>query len=78
MFKGLELAEILGVLRLLLGHWASDISWFSAVSFFSSQGSQKITENHFKIVKNVSGIFLMILRIFYILNATTNSLIQIH
>ena len=70
MFKGLELAGILGVLGFLLGHWASDISWFSTVSFFSSRGSQMMTENQFKIIMNISGIFLMILGIYFLLNAT--------
>jgi len=70
IINGLELAGILGVLGFLLGHWASDISWFSTVSFFKSRGSQIMTENHFKIIMNVSGIFLMILGIYFILNAT--------
>ncbi len=39
MFKGLELAGIFGVVGFLIGHWASDMSWFSLVSFFTSRGS---------------------------------------
>ncbi len=69
MFKGLELAGIFGVLGFLVGHWASDISWFSMVSFFTSRGSKIMTDKHYKIMMNASGIFLMILGIYFLLNA---------
>lgn len=69
MFKGLELAGIFGVLGFLIGHWAIDLSWFSVVSFFTSCGSQVMTEKHYKIMMNASGIFLMILGIYFLLNA---------
>ncbi len=69
MFKGLELAGIFGVLGFLIGQWAIDLSWFSVVSFFTSRGSQVMTEKHYKIMMNASGIFLMILGIYFLLNA---------
>lgn len=69
MFKGLELAGIFGVLGFLIGHGAIDLSWFSVVSFFTSRGSQVMTEKHYKIMMNASGIFLMILGIYFLLNA---------
>lgn len=49
MFKGLELAGIFGVVGFLIGHWASDMSWFSLVSFFTSRGSNIMTEKHYKV-----------------------------
>ncbi len=69
MFKGLELAGIFGVLGFLAGHWTSDLSWFSLVSFFTSRGSQVMTEKHYKIMMNASGVFLMILGVYFLLNA---------
>ena len=68
MFKGLELAGIFGVIGFLAGHWASDLSWFSMVSFFTSHGSRIMTNKHYKIMMNASGIFLMILGIYFLLN----------
>ena len=69
MFKGLELAGIFGVVGFLIGHWASDMSWFSLVSFFTSRGSNIMTEKHYKILMNLSGVFLMILGVYFMLNA---------
>jgi threonine/homoserine/homoserine lactone efflux protein len=69
MFKGLELAGIMGVIGFLLGHWASDMGWFSLVSFFTSHGSEIMTGKHYKFLMNISGVFLMILGIYFMLNA---------
>jgi threonine/homoserine/homoserine lactone efflux protein len=69
MFKGLELAGILGVLGFLIGHWTSDMGWFSLVSFFTSRGSNVMTEKYYKIIMNISGVFLMILGAYFVLNA---------
>ena len=69
IFKGLELAGIFGVLWFLAGHWASDLSWFSIVSLFTTRGSRIMTDRHYKIMMNASGIFLMILGIYFLLNA---------
>jgi threonine/homoserine/homoserine lactone efflux protein len=69
MFKGIELAGIFGVLGFLVGHWASDLSWFSMVSFFTSRGSQIMTEKHYNILINSSGIFLIILGLYFLLNS---------
>jgi threonine/homoserine/homoserine lactone efflux protein len=69
MFKGLELAGIFGVVGFLIGHWASDMSWFSLVSFFTSRGSNIMTEKHYKVLMNLSGVFLMILGVYFMLNA---------
>ncbi len=69
MFKGLEIAGIFGVLGFLIGHWASDLSWFSMVSFFTSRGSLVLRENHYKILMKGSGVFLIILGVYFLLNA---------
>jgi threonine/homoserine/homoserine lactone efflux protein len=69
MFKGLEIAGILGVLSFLVGHWCSEMGWFSMVSLFTSKGSDIMTENHYKIIIISSGLFLMILGLYFVLNA---------
>lgn len=69
MFKGLELAGIFGVIGFLIGHWTSDMSWFSVISFFTSRGSNIMAEKHYKVMMNVSGAFLMILGVYFVLNA---------
>ena len=69
MFKGVELAGIFGILGFLVGHWASDLSWFSLISFFTSRGSNIMTEKHYKILMNGSGVFLILLGVYFLLNA---------
>ncbi len=69
IIKGMEIAGIFGVLGFMIGHWASDLSWFSGVSFFTSRGSQIMTEKHYKFIMNISGIFLMLLGIYFLLSA---------
>lgn len=69
IFKGLELAGFFGVLAFIIGHWTSDLGWFSLVSFFTSRGSHVMTEKHYKIMMNASGVFLMILGVYFLLNA---------
>lgn len=69
IIKGLEIAGIVGVLGFLLGHWASEFSWFSGVSFLTSRKSKIITEKHYKFIMNISGIFLMLLGFYFLLSA---------
>lgn len=69
MLKGFELAGLVGFFAFVVGHWTSDMGWFSAVSYFTSRGSRVMTENHYKLIIYVSGIFLVILGIYFVLNA---------
>ncbi|UTB33910.1 MAG: LysE family translocator [Methanobacterium sp. ERen5] len=57
MLKGMELAGILGVIGFLVGHWCSDLGWFSTVSFFTTKGSNVMKDKHYKIIMSASGIF---------------------
>lgn len=74
MFKGLELAGIFGLIGFLVGHWSADLSWYSAVSFFTSKGSKIMTDNHYKIIMRICGIFLIILGIYFVLTAQMDNL----
>jgi len=68
MYKGLELAGIVGLLGFLIGHWSADFSWFSIISFFSSRGSKIMNDRTYKIVMNACGIFLIILGIYFVVS----------
>ncbi len=68
MFKGLELAGIIGLLGFIIGHWSADFSWFSIVSFFTSKGSKIMNDKSYKIVMNACGIFLVILGAYFIIS----------
>lgn len=68
MFKGLALAGILGLLSFSIGHWLADLSWFSAVSFISSRGSKFMSNNTYKAVMTICGIFLILLGIYFIVS----------
>lgn len=78
MFKGLELAGIFGLIGFLVGHWSADLSWYSTVSFFTSKGSKIMTDDHYKIIMRVCGIFLIILGIYFVLTAQMDNLGSIY
>jgi threonine/homoserine/homoserine lactone efflux protein len=69
IFKGLELAGIFGVLAFFIGHWASDLGWYSLVSFFTNKGSGVMTNRHYKIIMTVCGVFLIFLGIYFVLSS---------
>ncbi len=66
MYKGLELAGILGLLGFLIGHWCADLSWYSLISLFSSQGTKIMKDSTYKLVMNACGVFLIILGMYFI------------
>lgn len=68
MFKGLELAGIVGLLGFIIGHWSADLSWFSIISFFSSRGSKVIADRTYKVVMMICGVFLVLLGFYFILS----------
>jgi len=68
MFKGLELAGIVGLLGFVIGHWSADLSWYSLISYFSSKGSRIMTDEIYKTVMIICGIFLIILGMYFIIS----------
>jgi threonine/homoserine/homoserine lactone efflux protein len=68
MFKGLELAGIVGLLGFIIGHWSADLSWFSTISFFSSRGSKVMADRTYKVVMMICGVFLVLLGFYFILS----------
>lgn len=74
MFKGMEIAGLLGLIGFLIGHWSADLSWYSGVSFLSSRGSKIMTDNHYKIIMKVCGIFLILLGFYFLFTAQISNI----
>lgn len=72
LFKGLEIAGLVGIIGFIVGHWSSDLGWFSAVSFFSSKGSEVMNENQYKIIMKICGVFLILLGAYFLITAQAN------
>jgi threonine/homoserine/homoserine lactone efflux protein len=72
MLKGIELAGVAGILGFLVGHWTSDLSWYSLVSFFSSKGRHILPGKRYKILMIICGIFLITLGGYFIYTAILN------
>ena len=69
IFKGMAMAGFLGILAFLLGHWASDFTWFSTVSYFSSRSSALIRANNYKIIMRVCGAFMIFVGGYFFINS---------
>lgn len=72
LFKGMEIAGLVGLIGFLIGHWSADMGWFSAVSFFSSKGSKFMNKPHYDIVMKICGLFLIVLGAYFLLAAQLN------
>ncbi len=68
MFKGIEIAGLVGLIGFIIGHWSADISWFSIISFFSSRGTSIMNDRTYKLAMTICGIFLVSLGIYFILS----------
>lgn len=77
MFKGLEIAGIIGLLGFLIGHWSADLGWYSAVSFLTSKGSKIMTNKHYNMIMKICGVFLIILGIYFLIAAQLNNIISL-
>lgn len=74
MFKGLEIAGLIGLAGFIVGHWSADFSWFTTVSFLTSKGSKIMTEGHYQAIMKICGIFLIILGIYFLITAQINNI----
>lgn len=59
IIKGMALAGFLGIFAFLIGHWSSDLLWFSFVSFLSSKSSTLVNPRNYKIIMRICGVFMM-------------------
>lgn len=69
LFQGVALAGLVGISGFLIGHWSSDLLWYSTVSFLSSRGSRKMKPRTHQNILQVCGLFLVIIGAYFILNA---------
>jgi threonine/homoserine/homoserine lactone efflux protein len=69
IFKGMALAGFLGIFAFLLGHWSSDIVWFSTVSYLSSRSSALMRPNNYKIIMRVCGAFMIFVGGYFFINS---------
>ncbi len=60
VFEGLRLAGLVGLTALLIGHWASDFSWYGFVSISADRGAA-IAGDTYQFVLISCGVFLSIL-----------------
>lgn len=72
LFKGLEIAGLVGLIGFIVGHWSSDLGWFSVVSFFSSRGSKVMNEKQFNTIMKICGVFLILLGAYFLFTAHAN------
>lgn len=68
MFKGLELAGVIGLIAFSIGHWSADLSWYSIISFFTSRGSKFMSDRTYKAAMIVCGVFMAILGVYFIVS----------
>lgn len=69
IFKGMALAGFLGIFAFLLGHWLSDVAWFSTVSYLSSRSSVLMRPNNYKIIMRVCGAFMIFVGGYFFINS---------
>jgi threonine/homoserine/homoserine lactone efflux protein len=74
VLKGLEFAGLAGILGFMAGHWAADLGFYSLVSFFTSKGSDILTQKYYRALMYGCGIFMICLGIYFVFSAQIGSL----
>ncbi|MBE2899939.1 lysine transporter LysE [Methanothermobacter thermautotrophicus] len=69
MYRGLESAGTLGLLAFLAGHWSSDLTWYSLVSFMSSRKSFRMDGKPYKLVMRILSSFLILFGVYFIIES---------
>lgn len=72
LFKGVEIAGLVGLIGFIVGHWSADLGWFSTVSFFCSRESKFISANNYNIIMKICGLFLIVLGAYFLITAQAN------
>ncbi len=72
VFEGLRLAGVIGLAAFLIGHWASDFSWYGFVSIFTDRGAAVAGDRAYRIVLLSCGVFLSILGVGFVCNGFLN------
>ncbi len=74
LLEGLEIAGIIGIIGFLIGHWSADFGWTSTVSFISSKGSNVMSENQYRHIMKICGVFLILLGFYFLISVQMNNL----
>ncbi len=72
LFKGVEIAGLVGLIGFIVGHWSADLGWFSVVSFFSSKGSEVMSASQYHLIMKICGLFLISLGAYFLITAQAN------
>ncbi|MEN6330044.1 MAG: LysE family transporter [Methanobacteriaceae archaeon] len=74
VLKGMEFAGLAGILGFMAGHWAADLGFYSFVSFFTSKGSEILTQKYYKMLMYGCGIFMIFLGIYFVFSTQIGAL----
>ncbi|MGZ4924777.1 MAG: LysE family transporter [Halobacteriota archaeon] len=66
VFEGLRLAGLVGLATFLIGHWASDFSWYGFVSFSIDKGTAFAGDKAYRIILIACGAFLSVLGLVFV------------
>jgi threonine/homoserine/homoserine lactone efflux protein len=66
VFEGLRLAGLVGLAAFLIGHWASDFSWYGFISICTERGAAIAGDRAYRIVLISCGVFLSILGLAFV------------
>jgi threonine/homoserine/homoserine lactone efflux protein len=72
VFEGLRLAGLVGLAAFLIGHWASDFSWYGFVSVCADRGAAIAGDSAYRIVLISCGVFLSILGLGFVYSGFMN------
>ncbi|MGZ8880359.1 MAG: LysE family transporter [Halobacteriota archaeon] len=66
VFEGLRLAGLVGLAAFLIGHWASDFSWYGFVSLCTERGAAVAGDKAYRFVLIGCGVFLSLLGLVFV------------
>ncbi len=69
IFKGMAMAGFLGIFAFLLGHWLSDVAWFSTVSYLSSKSSALMQPDNYRTIMRICGVFMIFVGGYFFINS---------
>jgi threonine/homoserine/homoserine lactone efflux protein len=72
VFEGLRLAGLVGLAAFLIGHWASDFSWYGFVSICTDRGAAIAGDRAYRLILLSCGVFLSILGLGFVYNGFIN------
>ena len=65
LLQGFELLALTGVILVSLGHFLSDLTWYSFVSYSFSRGRNFFVGNRYEVIMLVLALFVIALGLFF-------------